>query len=350
MIRQGGDHAACSAEVALPVSVQPMLAASVDALPDGPGWAYEPKFDGWRAIAVRRDNGVHLSSRTGKPLSAYFPDITRAVRAAVPAPVVLDGELIVWQGEQTSFALLQRRISAGARVLRMAREHPGHYVVFDLLRDTDGRDLLDTPFAVRRARLTELLVHAPAQVPLCPQTTDPGQAREWLTSWTAAGVEGVVAKRLDGRYEPGRRGWRKIRARSTTEAIIGGVTGSITDPQTLLLGRLTPTGGLRYTGRTHPLSARQRRELVPRLAPAPHRTGGVDHPWPRPLPARWSGHFDRPEPLPYIQVEPSLVAEIDVDTAYEHHRWRHGVRHVRIRPDLSIYDVPLIMPDPPGRS
>jgi ATP-dependent DNA ligase len=228
----------------------------------------------------------------------------------------------------------------------MAREHPAHYVVFDLLRDVDGRELLDAPLSPRRTRLAEQLADAPAQLPLCPQTTDPAQARQWLTDWTAAGIEGVVAKRLDGRYHHGRRGWYKQRARSSTEAVIGAVTGTLSEPETLLLGRFDTTGRLRYTGRTQPLPAPQRRQLATLLTLLVQRRrgGGVDHPWPQPLPASWSGRFDRPQPLPYTPVVPSIVAEIEVNTAYEHHRWRHPVRYVRPRLDLSVYDVPLLMP------
>ncbi|TDC81355.1 hypothetical protein E1193_15080 [Micromonospora sp. KC606] len=156
-----------------------------------------------------------------------------------------------------------------------------------------------------------------------------------------------MIKRLDSRYESGQRGWRKYRAYCTTEAIIGGVTGTIHDPDTLFIGRYDRRGRLRYTGRT-PLRAPQRRELARLLSPLrpAERIGApVTHPWPQPLPANWSGQFDRPEPLRYVQVQPTVVAEIDVDTAFEHHRWRHRVRYLRPRLDLSVYDVPLLLDD-----
>src|SRR5690606_23946685 len=174
-------------------------------------------------------------SRAGKPLGGYFPEITRAVRRHFAPGVVLDGELVVWQPgrRRTSFVALQRRVTAGRRVLQAAREHPTHYVIFDLLADSDG-PLLHAPLARRRHRLELLLLDAPGQLVLCPQTTDPHVARDWLEGWSAAGIEGVVAKRLDGRYQPGRRGWRKLRVTSTTEAIIGGVTGTVADPQLVL--------------------------------------------------------------------------------------------------------------------
>ncbi len=255
--------------------------------------------------------------------------------------MVLDGELVVWERGRTNFALLQRRVTAGRQLLHEAREHPAYYVTFDLLVDAGGEPVLDAPLVERRARLMRLLTGAPPQLAVTPQSANLSEVSEWLTTWTAAGVEGVVIKRLDSRYEPGRRGWAKFRARATTEAIIGGVIGSIRNPETLLLGRVDR---LRYTGRTHPLATPQRQELAGLLSPPrPTARRTVIHPWPDPLPAAWSRQFERPEPLRYAQVEPTVVAKIQVDTAYEHHRWRHRVRYARPRPDLSAYDVPLIL-------
>ncbi|TDB69422.1 ATP-dependent DNA ligase [Micromonospora sp. KC721] len=324
-----------------------MLAAGVDVVPEGAGLAYEPKWDGWRSLAFRTPDGVYLQSRAGRNLSPYFPDITRALRT-VPPGAVLDGELVVWERDRTNFALLQRRIVAGNQLLTVVRRHPAHYVVFDLLSAPPGRLLLDAPLSDRRMLLADLLAGVSPTVTLSPQTTDITQATQWLSTWTAAGIEGIMIKRLDSRYEPGRRAWQKYRAYCTTEAIIGGVTGTIHDPETLLIGRHDRYGRLRYTGRTHPLRAPQRRELATLLSPlqpAQHPGGPVTHPWPQPLPASWSGQLDRPEPLRYIQVQPAVVAEIDVDTAYEHHRWRHRVRYLRPRLDLSVYDVPLLLDD-----
>ncbi|MEU9740159.1 ATP-dependent DNA ligase [Micromonospora chersina] len=325
--------------------VAPMLAAPVDVVPEGPGLVHEPKWDGWRAIAFREADAVYLQSRAGRNLTTYFPDITRAIRAAVPPGVVLDGELIVWERGRINFAQLQRRVTAGRALLRLARECPAHYVLFDLLADADGRVILDLPPSQRRARLERLLADAPAQLTLTPQTTDMRQVADWLLHWTvAAGIEGVVSKRLAGRYEPGRRGWSKFRTRIVTDAIVGGVTGSIRSPETVLLGRLDRRGRLRYTGRSHPLTTGQAVQLAALLTPSRlPRPGMITHPWPQPLPASWSGQLDRPESLPYVQVDPIVVAEIDADVAFEHQRWRHRVRYARARPDTSVYDVPLLL-------
>ncbi|MGN9811402.1 ATP-dependent DNA ligase [Micromonospora sp. BQ11] len=276
-----------------------MLAKSVDTAPEAPGVVYEPKWDGWRAIAFRRPNGVYLQSRAGRDLSSYFPDITEAVSEAVPAGAVLDGELVVWEGERTNFSQLQRRVTAGAQLPALIGRHPAHYVVFDLLRAPPGRPLLDTTLIERRALLEQLLADAPVSLTLSPQTTDLEQAVEWLHTWTAAGMEGLMIKRLDGRYEPGRRGWQKLRAYRTTEAIIGGVTPTIDNPQTLLLGRVDQHGRLRYTGRTSPLRPPQRTELASLLTPH-DPTSEAKHPWPQPLPAAWpdnlSSHNHSPTP------------------------------------------------------
>lgn len=227
-VMPAGPQGSAGEEPALHRPVAPMLAAPVDVVPEGPGLVHEPKWDGWRAIAFREADGVYLQSRAGRNLTPYFPDITRAIRAAIPPGVVLDGELIVWERGRTNFAQLQRRVTAGRALLRLARECPAHYVLFDLLADADGRAILDLPLSQRRARLEQLLAVAPAQLTLTPQTADMRQVSDWLLHWTvAAGIEGVVSKRLAGRYEPGRRGWSKFRTRIVTNAIVGGVTGSI---------------------------------------------------------------------------------------------------------------------------
>jgi ATP-dependent DNA ligase len=321
-----------------------MVATPVRELPVGPGWAYEPKWDGWRQLAWIRENRVQLQTRNGRPIGLQFPDITRALRP-LPAGTVLDGELIVWDEdrERSSFSLLQRRAAAGRRALQMARQFPAHYVVFDLLATAD-ESLLPAPLAERRELLEQLFAGVPNPLVLCPHSTSLAVAREWIETWVATGIEGVVAKRQDQRYRVGRGGWRKLRVRTTAEAIIGGVTGWVSAPQTVLVGRFDARGRLRYIGRSTRLTDEQRAELAPLLSrPVAQRPGvTVEHSWPQPLPASWSGSWQRPEPLRYVQVEPAVVAEVLVDTALEHGRYRHPVHHVRVRRDVSIYDVPML--------
>jgi ATP-dependent DNA ligase len=322
--------------------VPPMLATPVERLPIG-AYGYEPKWDGWRALLFRTADGIYLQSRSGRPLAAYFPEIARLARAALPPGLVLDGELVVWEAgrERTSFTLLQRRI-AGTDAVREAYRHPAHLVAFDVLQIGD-REVLTEPFARRRDLLVTVLDGAPAQLAACPHTHDPDEARDWLRAWPAAGVEGVVIKALDGTYQPGRRGWQKLRRRHSAEAIIGGVTGTLERPDTVLLGRLDTAGRLRFVGRSKPLTPAQRSALAPLLTPAGRRrSGGVNHPWPRPLPAGWSGSFDVAA-LDYKQVAPAVVAEVRVDAAYERTRWRHAVDYIRARAEASVHEVPLLL-------
>ncbi|MGB2571857.1 hypothetical protein ACPFP2_25895 [Micromonospora citrea] len=224
-------------------------------------------------------------------------------------------------------------------------------MLFDLLADVDGQVLLGLPLSERRGRLEQLIAGAPAQLAVTPQTADMRQVANWLIQWSvAAGIEGLVSKRHDGRYEPGRRGWSKYRTHITVEAIVGGVTGNIRHPDSALLGRFDRRGQLRYTGRTRPLTVSQRHELAAMLSPvgpAPRRRSVV-HPWPQPLPASWTGQLDRPEPLPYVQVDPSVVVEIDADVTFERQRWRHRVKYARARAELSVHDVPLLLGEQEG--
>ncbi|GIF69332.1 ATP-dependent DNA ligase [Asanoa ishikariensis] len=322
-----------------------MTAATTRELPVAAAWAYEPKWDGWRCLAWIRPGRVQLQTRSGKPIGVQFPDITRALRATLPPGVVVDGELVVWDDarERSSFSLLQRRAAAGRHVLQLARQHPAHYVIFDVLATADA-SWLPAPLTERRALLEDLLAGAPTSLVLCPHTTDPAVAREWLDTWTTTGIEGIVAKRVDQPYRVGRGGWQKLRARTSAEAIIGGVTGWITAPRTILVGQFDTRGRLRFTGRSTPLTETQRAELAPLLhRPVAQRQGlRMEHPWPQPLPSSWTGSWQTRTAQRYTQVEPDTVAELLVDTAFEHGRYRHPVQHIRVRRDISVYDVPIL--------
>ncbi|WP_234040465.1 ATP-dependent DNA ligase [Micromonospora coerulea] len=147
-----------------------MLAAPVDQVPEGPNLIHEPKFDGWRGIVFRERDGVYVQSRAGRNLTTYFPDITCALRTAMPAGVVLDGELIVWERGRTNFAQLQRRVTAGRDLLRLAQECPAHYVVFDLLADAGGEVILNLPLS-ERLRGDVLYALSPCPAASKPHTT-----------------------------------------------------------------------------------------------------------------------------------------------------------------------------------
>ncbi|MFI0793043.1 ATP-dependent DNA ligase [Micromonospora rubida] len=297
--------------------------------------------DGWRLLAWVGAQRVYLQSRQLRDLTRYFPDIVGHLQAHVGPDAVIDGEVVSWDPVtgRSSFPALQRRITAGRGLAVEVAARPAYLVAFDLLADAGGEELLSLPLAERRARLQRLLAGAPAQLLVCPQTLDVDEARGWMRDWVVAGVEGLVVKDLAGRYTPGRQGWLKLKSRTTTEAVIGGVTGSLAAPGSLLLGRFDARGRLRYVARTHQLGAARHRDITGMLRPA---LGA--HPWPVPLPAAWTGQLADRLPVPYTRVEPTVVAEVEVDVAYEHGRWRHHSRFLRIRAELEPAEVPLWSP------
>lgn len=315
--------------------MRPMIAAAAPALPTSHpgGWAVEPKLDGFRCIAHSGPQRVALQSRQLRPLTRYFPEIVAAL-GQLDVEVVLDGELVLWREGRVDFAALQRRLHpAASRARALSVAMPAAYVVFDVVA-VEGRDVRSEPYSTRRALLEDLLTRQlPHGLALMPMTTDFAVARAWMLNHTSAGVEGVVAKRLAHPYRGRGRTWSKIRTRLTAEAVVGGVFGSLARPEALIVGQYDPHGRLRVAGRTAALSPAARVELAAVLTPA---AGG--HPWPRVIPSSRFGQLPS-KPIEYVQVAPTVVVELDVDTAYENHRWRHGTRFVRIRADLHVGDV-----------
>jgi ATP-dependent DNA ligase len=323
--------------VVLTPPVEPMLARAVPALPGSAalpgGVAFEPKYDGYRLLAFRTGAEVRLQSRNARDLTGAFPEITEAV-AALGEDVVVDGEAVIYVGGRLEFTALQHRLNRPPRTAaRLAREQPAHLVTFDLLQ-RGTTELLRLPYRERRAALEELFERHDLRAPwsLSPSTTDREQAEEWLRTWPAVGVEGLVAKGLDQPYQPGRRGWYKIRAKDTTEAVIGAVTGSPHRPETVLLGRYDDTGTLRLVARSTPLAPPLRRDLGGFLTPA-----GADHPW---TGIRVSTSWGSREPLEFTCVQPDQVAEFHADPAIDRGRWRHLVQVKRLRADVAPGDVP----------
>jgi ATP-dependent DNA ligase len=329
-----------------------MRAVGSSTLPaaDGDDVAYEMKWDGFRAVVWRTAESIRIQSRQGTDLTRFFPDLVGPLTAGLPPRTVVDGEVLVWDTERgrCSFSLLQRRLTAGRRLAQIARRHPAHLVAFDLLRDGRGTELLDLPLTARRAKLDRLLHAPPPQLVLCPQTLDRATAERWLGEVGVAGVEGVVVKPVAHRYRPGTAGWMKVRLRDTADYVVGGITGTMSWPVTLLLGRYDRQGVLRYAGQTHPIAAGQRRDLTAALQAVAFQGAGSGHPWPCPLPAAWSTGLSGTQPVPYTPVEPTLVAEVEVDTAVDgpFSRLRHGCRHARIRLDLRSRDIVLDEPEP----
>lgn len=323
--------------------VEPMLAKAVDALPAPPAFtrfAAELKYDGYRALLFTGTRGgpVLLQSRRGNLLQGAFPDLVTAAREQLPEGLVLDGEVVVWNGTELSFAAVQRRASSGTRnAQQLARSLPAHYVAFDVLQfDGDEGTLMARPYIERRAVLEGLFADRGLTAPwtLCPMTRDREVAAEWLRDWTLVpGLEGLVIKPVAGRYTPGSRrgGWSKIRRRDTTEAIVGAITGTLTRPQLLVLGRHDASGALRSVGRTTVLRPETARQFAGRLTPA-----GPDHPW---AGVRFTTVWGR-DPIEPLLVAPELIAEISTDPAVDRGVYRHPVRFLRLRLDQTTADVP----------
>ncbi|MFD3612165.1 ATP-dependent DNA ligase [Streptomyces atroolivaceus] len=321
--------------------VEPMLAQSRETIPlpgaMSGGMLIDPKFDGFRCLLftpVEDGQPVVLQTRRGAMYQARFPDLVAAA-GQLPRGLVLDGELAVLEEGQLSFTALQRRATAVRQARVLAAALPAHFIAFDILQ-ADGRELLDEPLWRRREVLEALFADHRLTPPwtLCPSTTDLAVVQEWPAEWTdVPGVEGVVVKSRAGRYRPGVRGsWYKVRRRATTEAVLGGITGSLPRPQVLLLGRFDMSGRLRLVGKTVPLKPAAANEVAGQLTAA-----DTDHPW---TGVRFSARWGSRERLDPVLVEPRRVAEIRGDTAQDAGVWRHPVRYVRLRQDMTATDVP----------
>ncbi|MFD9984034.1 ATP-dependent DNA ligase [Streptomyces massasporeus] len=318
---------------------EPMLSSPVPEPRLRPGWAAELKWDGFRALVSVDAENVVLRSRRGTEMGPAFPEIVTGA-GQLPDATALDGELVVWEHDRLAFERLQNRLQRrGAGAARAADEAPAHFVAFDLLR-ISGTDTTSWPYQRRRAALESLFAARQLTAPwaLCPSTTDADTVREWLT-WASLGMEGIVLKRLDSPYQPAARGWLKYKVRETTEAIVGAVTGPLTSPRSLLLGRYDDQQRLQYIGRTTTLARATGNAIGSHLTP-----GEPGHPW-----TGWtfSAGWGTSETLTVTLVHPGLVAEVGVDVARDAGgRWRHPARLHRARTDLSPSDVPLMATPP----
>ncbi|MGW7455275.1 ATP-dependent DNA ligase [Streptomyces sp. NPDC054787] len=328
--------------------VEPMLAQAAESLP-GPGVlaggaAFEQKFDGHRALLftpptpATQGGRVVVQTRRGSLVQDRFPDLVAAAERQLPGGLVLDGELLVWDSEagQLSFEGLQRRAAArGRSAPGLAARWPAYFVAFDVLQ-LAGVELLERPYRERRALLEDLFTDHGLTAPwtLCPMTTDPAVAREWLESWTdVSGLEGIVAKGMNQPYRPAIRGWTKVRRRDTTETIIGAITGILARPQLLVLGPHDPAGRLRAVGRTIPLRPEQARQVGEHLAAA-----APGHPWEG---VRFASAWGSRDVLDVVLVRPELVAEVSADRAVDRGGvFRHLTRFKRLRLDIGVEDVP----------
>jgi ATP-dependent DNA ligase len=305
-----------------------MLTRLEPTIPTDPGWLYEPKWDGFRALVFRDSGATRILSRNGQVLDRYLPELLDPLAQALPVGAVVDGELIIERGGELDFdALLQRIHPAASRIQRLAAETPASFVAFDLLA-ADGEALLDRPLTERRERLQRLLRPSP-RVFLTSQTRDPEVARRWFEGFERAGLDGIVAKREDQRYAPGERLMVKVKHERTADCVVGGYRRATrgTGVASLLLGLYDQDGVLNYAGHTSGFSAAERRELLERLRPI---EGGPSFGEGRSPggPSRWS----RGRETTWIPVRPELVCEVAFDRL-QGERFRHATRFIRWRPD-----------------
>jgi ATP-dependent DNA ligase len=300
-----------------------MLSQLASRVPTGAQWLYEPKFDGFRGLLRRSDGGlVRLTSRQGKDLTDWFPELAQAGEC-LPRSTVLDGEIVIADEEgRADFGALQRRLGVASRSSQTAANCPAILLVFDML-ECAGTDLMHLPLIGRRHRLEDLLHELHPCLQLILQTSDPELASEWLGK--VPGLEGVVAKRADGRYRPGRREWIKVKRRRTADCVVVGVAGDDTAPM-LVLALRGSDGALRNCGLTRPVP----KELTDPLEQLIRRAGPPEGP----IRSRWQ----KQEIAQWRRVPPEMVCEV-IFTNVDVGRWfRHATTLLRWRPDLSAAD------------
>lgn len=308
----------------------PMEAKLVSDLPDSAGWQFEPKWDGFRALIHRRGEQVEIMSKSGKPLGRYFPELVQVVREVDCDAFVLDGEIILPIGDVLSFDALQARLHpAASRVARLSRETPAHIMLFDCLM-VDGLDLLEQPLSERRSHLEAFHhAHGGPSMLLTDRTSDISVARAWLAAAGGA-LDGVVATQLDEPYRPAERAMLKVKQHRSADCVVGGfrrVRGG-EGVASLLLGLYDEAGRLNHVGFISGIPADERLHMLHRLEPlieAPGFTGKAPG-----GPSRWNdGQESEWEPL-----RSELVVEVLYDQVTGH-RFRHGTKLLRWRPDKA---------------
>jgi ATP-dependent DNA ligase len=318
--------------------VAPMLAKAVATVPDADsvagGLSYEPKWDGFRGLVYFDGETVELGSRGSKPLTRYFPELVAALAEGLPGPCVLDGEIVLRQGEPGDErldwdALSQRIHPAASRVATLSVSTPASFVAFDLLAEGD-ESLVGRPFGERRAALERLLADAAAPLHLSRTTTDAEVARRWLVEFEGAGLDGVVAKPLASAYQPGKRTMLKVKHHRTADVVVLGyrVHKSGQGVGSLLLGLHDAGGELRNVGGASAFSDARRLELVDELADlvVHDDDGGVAHA------ETDRSRFSSGKDVSYVPLRPERVVEVRYDQM-EGQRFRHTVQVARWRAD-----------------
>ena len=327
----------------------PMLAKRVADIPEGDGWIFEPKWDGFRAIIFRDGDEVLIQSRDGKSLNRYFPELLILILKQLPSRCVLDGEIVIATESGLDFDALQLRVHpAASRVKLLAQQTPASIIFFDLLCEGDD-DLRETSFAERRHRLEHMLAPGEPALHLTPMTLEPAVAADWFKRFEGAGLDGVIAKSSEGTYQANKRVMLKVKHERDCDCVVAGFRwhkdGEGTAIGSLLLGLYDKTGTLQHVGVCASFKMEQRRELVQYLAP--YRTDArANHPWhswstpDRAQDGRMPGgqsRWSQGKDLSWEPLRPELVLEV----AYEHmqgNRFRHMAQFRRWRHDKSPAD------------
>ena len=330
----------------------PMLSRAADELPAGEGWQFEPKWDGFRTLVFRDGDEIMLQSRDSRPMNRYFPEVVAPLLGALPERCVVDGEVVIVGPNGLDFeALLLRIHPAESRVKLLAAQSPASFVAWDLLA-LGGEDLREAPLAARRERLEQVLADAAPPVHLSPATRDRALAEDWFRRFEGAGLDGVMAKRLDAPYHPGERTMIKVKHARTADCVVGGFrwhkNGQGTMVGSLLLGLYDDAGTLHHVGVSAAFKESVRRQLVTELAPL-RENALEDHPW-RDWAAAQAEASEKMQRLPGassrwnrgkdLSWEPLRIERV-CEVAYDHlqgDRFRHGAQFLRWRPDKRPQD------------
>jgi ATP-dependent DNA ligase len=338
-----------------------MLARSAEEIPDGEGWRYEPKWDGFRCIVERGDGGageVGIASRDARPLGRYFPELVELLEASPAETYLFDAEIVLVARGRMEFDTLQQRLHpAASRVRTLAAATPATLVAFDLL-EVGGRDLRPLEFDERRSQLEALVTRLGGSPPpagpeglregpelfLTPQTADPQIAQVWFADEAVFGQDGIVAKRADQRYLEGERAMVKVKHHRTLDCVVGGyrVEKNGNGVASLLLGLYDAAGVLHYVGHTSSFPAAQRRAMREELAPL---EGGASFGQGRAPggPSRWSGGRE----TEWVPLDPVLVCEVRIDRM-QGDRFRHASRLLRWRDDRDPHSCTFDQLDAAG--
>ncbi|HWR13614.1 MAG TPA: ATP-dependent DNA ligase [Terriglobales bacterium] len=322
-------------DIKLPIQppYPPMEAKSVDEIPLGNAWIYEPKWDGFRCVAFRSGDEVLLQSKAGQPLGRYFPELLEELRKVPQEKFVLDGEIVIFRGKHLSFDdLLMRIHPAESRIRKLSKETPASLLTFDLLVE-NGKSLVENPLRERREKLEEFFRHVPkgSSIRLSPSNSDHAKAEHWMRELAGSGFDGVIAKRTDAAYASGERtGMVKIKNMRTADVVVGGfryaTKGNVIG--SMLLGLYDDHGELNHVGFTSSFTPQMKKDLKKILEPL---RGGEGFTGNAPGgPSRWSTERS----AEWERLDPKLVCEVQFDH-FSQGRFRHGTKFLRWRPEKS---------------